>query len=227
MASMALSMRLPSTRHISQPGSARSMPRRADAHLHADAAFLAIGGLGGEQGVDGGTGGLQRAADELYIAIDALDVVLRFLILPHLDQAEDHLQVVLEIMALGAQRAVQVLKLRIGVLKHFALAGDLAGVAGIADVQKRTPDHHKGHGADEQPLGHAGKVELAAKKGVEHQPHGKKRLRRVGGDGVTRDFIANPAVLEASFSWGYYSTGTAGVAITFPKRAGNLNTLYI
>ena len=145
-------------------GQRQALPRRADAHLHADAAFLAIGGLGGEQGVDGGAGGLQRAADELYIAIDALDVVLRFLILPHLDQAEDHLQVVLEIMALGAQRAVQVLQLRIGVLKHFALAGDLAGVAGIADVQKRAPDHHKGHGADEQPLGHAGEVELAAKR---------------------------------------------------------------
>ena len=92
-------------------------------------------------------------------------------------------------MPLGAQGAIEVFELGIGVLKHLALAGDLAGVARVADVQKRAPDHHEGHGADEQPLGHAGKVELAAKKGVKHQPHGEDHLRGVGGDGVAGDFV--------------------------------------
>ena len=125
----------------------------------------------------------------MYIAIDALDVVLRFLILPHPDEPEHHLHVVFEIVALGAQCAVEVFELGIGVFEHLALAGDLAGVARVADVQKRAPDHHEGHGADEQACGHAGEVELAAKKGVEHQPHGKKHLRGVGGDCVAGDFV--------------------------------------
>ena len=147
------------------------------------------GGLGREQGVDGGAGGFERTADELYVPIDALDIALRLLVLPQFDEAENHLHVVFKIMALGAQRAIEVFELGIGVFQHLALAGDLAGVPGIADVQKRAPDHYEGHDADKQAFGYARQIELTPKKGIEHQPNGKKYLRRVRGDGIAGNFV--------------------------------------
>ena len=151
--------------------------------------FLAVGVLGRQQGVHGGNGGLQNAAHAQNVAVDPLDVLHGLAVFLHLRQAEDHLKVVHEVVALAAQRGVQILQLAIGLLQHVRLFGDLFRVFRVADVQRRAPADDGQTNAQQRQLRAAGEKGDSVEQDIEKDAEHRADLHGVDGDGEARGFL--------------------------------------
>ena len=163
---------------------AQRAPAGADGDLQRDAPFGAVLALGGDQRVDGGNGGLQHAAGPLDVAVHALHVFHGLGLVAQLHQRKHDLQMVHEIVALAAQRAVQVLQLAIGLLQHARLVGDALGVHGLADVQRGAPAHDDQRQRQRDDLDLP--VDVAVQRDVEQHRDDGAHLDRVDDHGEAR-----------------------------------------
>ena len=165
------------------------VPLGGDGELELRAALSGLDHLRLNQRVDRRTGGAQHVAHALHVAVDLIHVGDRLAGLVHLNQAVDDLQVIHEVVPLGAHLAVEALQLAVGLLQLLRLVHQLQAGQRRADVRHRAPAHD-GHA---QQRRHAGERSLHAdaEHPVDQHDHGQPRddLQNVKDDGDGRRLL--------------------------------------
>ena len=108
------------------------------------------------------------------IAVDLIHIVEGGLPVIQLGEGVYDLQMVAEIVTLGAQGGVELFQLGVGFQQHLPLGGGPASGAGFAYVQRRAPDDHERRGEQQCARRPAAELHIAVEQGIcRQQTYGK------------------------------------------------------